>query len=109
VKQAALVMACLLSACGPEQLAEPGFNLELILQAGERIGVVGKNGAGKTTLVRTILGETPPDAGEVACEGEIVTAKELGMGVSFIGLSAADKARIEALIEKLAAKLPKVR
>jgi len=53
--------------------------------------------------------DLPAEAGEVACEGEIVTAKELGMGVSFIGLSAADKARIEALIEKMAAKLPKTR
>ncbi len=36
-----------------------------ILQAGERIGIIGPNGAGKTTLLRIILGEEPPDAGEV--------------------------------------------
>jgi hypothetical protein len=53
--------------------------------------------------------ELPAGAGEVACEGEIVTAKELGMGVSFIGLSAADRARIEALIVQWAAKVPKAR
>jgi ABC transport system ATP-binding/permease protein len=35
------------------------------LRAGERIGIVGPNGAGKTTLMRMILGEEPPDAGEV--------------------------------------------
>jgi ABC transport system ATP-binding/permease protein len=35
------------------------------LRAGERIGVIGPNGAGKTTLMRMILGEIPPDAGEI--------------------------------------------
>jgi ATP-binding cassette subfamily F protein uup len=36
-----------------------------LLRAGERIGIIGPNGAGKTTLVRIILGEEPPDSGEV--------------------------------------------
>jgi ATP-binding cassette subfamily F protein uup len=40
-------------------------NLTLILKPGDRIGIVGGNGAGKTTLVRTLLGELPPDSGEV--------------------------------------------
>ena len=35
------------------------------MKPGDRIGVVGPNGAGKTTLVRTLLGELPPDEGEV--------------------------------------------
>ena len=39
--------------------------LDLLFKPGDRIGVVGPNGAGKTTLVRTILGEIPPDEGEV--------------------------------------------
>jgi ATP-binding cassette subfamily F protein uup len=36
-----------------------------ILQGGERIGIIGPNGAGKTTLLRIILGQEPPDHGEV--------------------------------------------
>ena len=32
---------------------------------GERVGIVGPNGAGKTVLLRLILGELPPDSGEV--------------------------------------------
>lgn len=43
----------------------------------------------------------PGDAQEIACAGEIVTAKELGMGVQFIELPAADRARIEKLVMKL--------
>jgi len=32
---------------------------------GDRIGLIGPNGAGKTTLLKIILGELPPDAGQV--------------------------------------------
>lgn len=46
----------------------------------------------------------PGDAHEIACEGEIVTAKELGMGVQFIALPESDRARIERLVGRLAAK-----
>ena len=40
-------------------------DLTLLLKPGDRIGIVGGNGVGKTTLLRTLLGELPPDAGEV--------------------------------------------
>jgi ATP-binding cassette subfamily F protein uup len=40
-------------------------NLNLIIQPGERIGIVGPNGAGKTTLLRTLLGELAPQKGTV--------------------------------------------
>ena len=40
-------------------------DVSLILQRGERLGIVGKNGAGKTTLIRTLLGELPPQSGTV--------------------------------------------
>jgi len=32
---------------------------------GDRIGLIGPNGSGKTTLLRLLLGELPPDSGEV--------------------------------------------
>ncbi|MGC3991386.1 MAG: ATP-binding cassette domain-containing protein [Chthoniobacteraceae bacterium] len=40
-------------------------NLSLNLQAGERLGVVGRNGLGKSTLLKMILGEVQPASGEV--------------------------------------------
>ena len=40
-------------------------DLDLTIQAGERIGIVGRNGTGKTTLLRTILGDVSPSRGSV--------------------------------------------
>jgi ATPase subunit of ABC transporter with duplicated ATPase domains len=38
------------------------------LNKGEKIGLVGPNGSGKTTLFRMIIGQEPPDEGQVASE-----------------------------------------
>ena len=35
------------------------------IQRGDRVGLLGPNGAGKTTLIRLLLGDLPPQAGEV--------------------------------------------
>ena len=40
-------------------------NLDLTVDAGDRIGIIGPNGRGKSTLLRTIAGELPPDEGQV--------------------------------------------
>ena len=54
----------------------PGFSLEnlnLTLPSGCIMGLVGENGAGKSTTIRTILGMTRPDSGEVTVFGERLT------------------------------------
>ena len=38
--------------------------LNLRLEAGDRLGVLGRNGAGKSTLIKTLAGELAPPAGE---------------------------------------------
>ncbi len=40
-------------------------DVNVILQRGERVGIVGPNGIGKTTFLRVLLGKLAPDAGEV--------------------------------------------
>jgi len=39
--------------------------IDLSIQQGERIGLVGANGAGKTTLFRLITGDERPDSGQI--------------------------------------------
>src|SRR3990172_6325042 len=39
--------------------------LHLQLHAGEKVGMIGANGSGKSTILRLILGQIPPDLGEV--------------------------------------------
>lgn len=41
------------------------------VNAGDKIGLVGRNGAGKTTLTRTLSGELPAAEGEVRVVGEL--------------------------------------
>jgi len=46
--------------------------MNLVLQAGQCTGVVGRNGAGKTTLLRLCLGQRSADEGEVAIGKKVV-------------------------------------
>ncbi|MBX5332184.1 ABC-F family ATP-binding cassette domain-containing protein [Rhodococcus fascians] len=43
----------------------------LRVQAGDRIGLVGRNGAGKTTTLRILAGEGEPYAGEIVRTGDL--------------------------------------
>ena len=39
--------------------------VSLQLEAGERVGILGRNGTGKSTLMKVVQGEVHPDAGQV--------------------------------------------
>jgi ATPase subunit of ABC transporter with duplicated ATPase domains len=53
---------------GPRTLVE---GASFSVQAGDRIGLVGRNGAGKTTLMKTLVGSQAPTEGTVLRSGQI--------------------------------------
>lgn len=62
-------MICLTNVCkdydtaaGPRRILD---DINLTINPGERIGILGRNGAGKSTLVRMISGAEPPTSGTI--------------------------------------------
>ncbi len=55
--------------------AEPLFEIpELLVEAGERIALIGENGTGKSTLVKLIMEQLPPDRGVLRMGPQVKTA-----------------------------------
>jgi cobalt/nickel transport system ATP-binding protein len=52
-------------------------NIDLHVEAGEAIALIGANGSGKSTLMKIINGFVSPDKGDYFFEGEEITQKKL--------------------------------
>jgi len=55
-------------------------DINLSIQKGEVIGVVGQNGAGKSTLLQIVCQTLQPSSGTIAIDGKISALLELGSG-----------------------------
>ena len=55
-------------------------DINLTLNQGESIGIIGVNGAGKSTLLKLITGVIRPSSGKISVSGQISAILELGMG-----------------------------
>ncbi len=57
-------------------------DINLTLQDGDRVGLVGHNGAGKSTLLRLMAGIYPCDSGTLVREGRVVALLSMGLGLN---------------------------
>lgn len=55
-------------------------NINLKIEKGERIGIIGRNGAGKSTLLKIISRITPPTTGRIIMDGRVASLLEVGTG-----------------------------
>jgi lipopolysaccharide transport system ATP-binding protein len=56
--------------------------VDLTVERGDFVGVIGNNGSGKSTLLKVIAGLLVADAGAVRVEGTLCALLELGLGFS---------------------------
>ena len=55
-------------------------DINLQIEQGERIGIIGKNGAGKSTLLKILSRVTWPTTGEAIIRGRLASLLEVGTG-----------------------------
>lgn len=72
-------------------------DVDLEVEAGWKVGLVGRNGAGKTTLLKLVAGLHQPDCGTIETRGELVLLAGLGIGM-IEDLSAVDNVRLYGAI-----------
>jgi homopolymeric O-antigen transport system ATP-binding protein len=55
-------------------------NIDLHVDKGTTLGIIGRNGAGKSTLLKLLSGILRPDTGTVCAHGKVAALIELGAG-----------------------------
>lgn len=55
-------------------------DIDLVINKGERIGIIGHNGAGKSTLLKLICRVTAPTKGDIYMKGRVTSMLEVGTG-----------------------------
>ncbi len=62
------------------------YGIDLHVDEGETLAVIGANGAGKSTLLKAIAGQVPPSSGSISFDGTDITAlpahKRVPLGIA---------------------------
>lgn len=57
--------------------------IDLFVEPGEVLGVIGRNGSGKSTLAKTVMGIVKPATGQIIVRGSTTGLLALGAGLNF--------------------------
>ena len=57
--------------------------VDLTIQSGEIVGLLGRSGSGKSTLLRIIAGLIAPSSGDATCRGEVIKGPPNGVAMVF--------------------------
>jgi NitT/TauT family transport system ATP-binding protein len=57
--------------------------VDLTIQSGEIVGLLGRSGSGKSTLLRIIAGLIAPSSGDAKCRGEAIAGPPAGIAMVF--------------------------
>jgi branched-chain amino acid transport system ATP-binding protein len=104
--------------------------VDLDLQEGEAVGILGHNGMGKTTLVKSLMGIIRPSAGSISFQGQDITRappyERARRGIGYVpqgreifpGLSVADNLRLgvrgkgargSAVVDRIIGEFPRLK
>ena len=67
--------------------------VDLVIEAGQRVAIVGQNGSGKSTLVRHFNGLLRPTEGRVLIDGQETTGRRVAALAAIVGLAFQDPDR----------------